>query len=292
VWLCTQTSRQGDIEMAVGFSQNFGISLRILSAALHAFSKKGRISRQELMRLLGVGDNKAEATVTWLGYLGLRDNINGKVTPLGNTLLPLDLHFENIGTQWIFHYKLTSNPKAEVWYLLSNEFLPGQMWFSFEETINFLVSKGLRSKNDKHLRTDVSIFLRSYISEDAFKKTNYLKTEEPPKRIISQNRFYKNPSLDISPYLIAYIIFDQRKQKFRNSATITIGELLTLDGNIGKVLSLNRKKLEKILKLLSSTQYDQLVDIYTRAGLDQVGFRFRDDPLEILKIYYSKEKNV
>ena len=287
-----QTSRRGDIEMAVGFSQNFGINLRILSAALHSFSKKERISRQELMHLLGVGDNKAEATVTWLGYLGLRDNISGQVTTLGNTLLTFDPYFEDIVTQWIFHYKLASNPEAKVWYLLTNEFLPSRIWFSFNDAIDFLVFKGLGSKNDQHLRSDVSIFLRSFISEDALKKTEHLKTEEQPKKIISKNKFYKNPPLDISPYLIAYIIFDQREQKFPNFATITREELLTLDGNVGKALSLNRKKLEEILKLLSGTQYDQLVDLSPRAGLDQVGFRFKGDSLEILKMYYSKEENV
>ena len=276
--------------MAVGFSQNFGINLRILSAALHAFSIKELISRKELMRLLGVGDNKAEATVTWLGYLGLRDNISGQVTALGNALLTFDPHFEDVGTQWIFHYKLANNPKAEVWYLLSNEFLPRQMWLSYDEAINFLVSKGVRSKNDKHLKTDVSIFLRSFILKDALGETGYLKTEGELKRIGSQSKFYKNPPSDVSPYLIAYIIFDQRKQKFPKFATITVEELLTLDGNVGKVFSLNRKKLEETLKLLSATQYDQLVDLSTRAGLDQVGFRFRGGPLEILKIYYSKEK--
>ena len=279
--------------MAVGFSQNFGLNLRILSTALHAFTNKERISRQELMRLLGVGDNKAEATVTWLGYLGLRDNISGQVTAFGNVLLTFDPHFEDIGTQWIFHYKLASNPEAEVWYLLSNEFLPSQTEFSFDDAINFLELKGLRSKNDKHLRADVSIFLRSFTSADALGKTEYLKiVGDGPKQIVSQNKFYKNPPLEISPYLIGYIIFDQRQQKFTNFTTTTIGELLILDDNVGKVLSLNRKKLEKILKLLSSTHYDQLVDLSTRAGLDQVGFRFRGDPLEILKMHYSKERNV
>jgi len=276
--------------MGIGFSQNFEIKRKIIATALNAFSTKKKIQRQELMRLLGVGDNKAEATVTWLGYLGLRDNIKSNLTPFGNALLTFDPHFEDTITQWTFHYKLASNPEAKVWYLLTNEFLPSRTWFSFNDAIDFLVLKGLRSKNDQHLRSDVSIFLRSFISEDALEKTEYLKTESPPKRKISQNKFYKNPPLDVSPCLIAYIIFDQRKQKFSKFATITIEELLTLDGNVGKVLSLNRKKLEEILKLLSGTQYDQLVDLSTRAGLDQVGFRFRGSPLEILKMYYLKEK--
>lgn len=278
--------------MSIGFSKTFGFERILLAKAINEFKDKATLSRTEIMSKLGVGSQKAEAIVLWLGKLSLRDNAKRQLTPLGRTLTELDPYFDETFTQWIFHYQLASNPEAEVWYSLSNEFLPGQTWFSFYDAINFLVSKGLRSKNDKHLRADVSIFLRSFTSVDALGKTEYLEIGGDLKRVVSQNKFYKNPPSDISPYLIAYIIFDQREQKFPNFATITIEELLTLDGNVGKALSLNRKKLEEILKLLSGTQYDQLVDLSTRAGLDQVGFRFRGDSLEILKMYYSKEENV
>lgn len=278
--------------MSIGFSKTFGFERILLAKAINEFKDKATLSRTEIMYKLGVGSQKAEAIVLWLGKLSLRDNAKHQLTPLGRTLTELDPYFDETFTQWIFHYQLASNPEAEVWYSLSNEFLPGQTGFSFYDAINFLVSKGLRSKNDKHLRADVSIFLRSFTSVDALGKTEYLKIGGDPKRVVSQNKFYKNPPSDISPYLIAYIIFDQREQKFPNFATITIEELLTSNGNVGKVLSLNREKLEEILKLLSGTRYNQLVDLSTRAGLDQVGFRFRGDPLEILKMYYLKEKNV
>ncbi len=276
--------------MAIGFSDFFGFEIHLLAKSLGYFAKKPELDKKQLSSLLGIGPPKAKSQKRWLEILGLKDKNKGRLTPLGNFLLEYDPYFTDKVTQWIFHYKLASNPEAEVWYLLSNEFLPTQTWFSFDNAINFLVSKVLRSKNDKHLRADVSIFLRSFITADALVKTEYLKVGDEPKRIVSQNKFYKNPPSDISPYLIAYVIFDQRAQKFPKIATITIEELLTLDGNVGKVLSLNRKKLEEILKLLSGTQYNQLVDLSIRAGLDQVGFRFRGGPLEILKMYYSKEK--
>ena len=278
--------------MSIGFALTFYPELHLLASSLRIFKQNPKLNQDGLSKSIGVGVLKAKSCILWLGMLGLRDNRKRELTKLGNLLLECDPYFERVGTQWIFHYKLASNSKAEVWYILTNEFLPNRTRFSFNDAIDFLVSKGIRSKNDKHLRADASIFLRSFISEDALAKTEYLKIESLSKRGISQNRFYKNPPSDISPYLIAYIIFDQRKQNFPNFATITIQELLTLDGNLGKVLSLNRKKLEEILKLLSGAQYGQFVDLSTRAGLDQVGFKFRGDPLEILKMYYSKEKNV
>jgi len=205
-------------------------------------------------------------------------------------LLTFDPNFEDLITQWVFHYKLASNPKAEVWYVLTNEFLPNRTRFSSEDAIDFLVSSGLRSKNDKHLRSDVSIFLRSLISKEALGKTEYLKTESQPKRTISQNKFYKNPPSSISPYLVAYVIFDQRENNSPNLSTITIQELLDLKGNVGRVFSLNRKGLEEVLRLLSSSHHDRLVDLSTTAGLDQVGLMFKGRPLEILEMHYAKER--
>lgn len=276
--------------MAIGFSQNFGIELKLLSTALNAFSKKNRVSRVELMGLLGVGDNKAEALVTWLKYIGLRDNVKHELTPVGKTLIKFDPYFEEAFTQWIIHYKLASNPEVEVWYILSNEFLPNQTQFSYYDALDFLISKGLQAKNDNHIKADVSIFLRSFISESALNKTGYLKTDGQVKRIVSQNKFYKNPPSDISPYLIAYVIYDQREKNFPNLSTITIEELLTLKGNVGRIFSLSRAKLEEILKLLLNPQYNQLIYLATTAGLDQVGLKFKGNSLEILKMYFTKER--
>jgi len=276
--------------MAIGFSQNFGLELKLLSTALNAFSQKNQVSRMELMRLLGVGDNKAEALVTWLKYIGLRDNVKQELTSLGEALIKFDPYLEEVFTQWIIHYKLASNPEAEVWYILSNEFLPNQTQFSYYDALDFLISKGLHAKNNNHLKADVSIFLRSFISESALNKTGYLKTDAQVKRIISQNKFYKNPPSDISPYLIAYVVYDQREKNFPNLSTVTIEELLTLKGNVGRVFSLSREKLEEILRLLSSPQYNQLVYLATSAGLDQVGLKFKGNPLGILEMYFKERK--
>jgi len=60
--------------MSIGFSKTFGFEREILSKALREFEKNPILSRNEVMRKLGVGGQKAEATVLWLGKLGLRNN--------------------------------------------------------------------------------------------------------------------------------------------------------------------------------------------------------------------------
>jgi len=276
--------------MSIGFALTFYPELHLLAHSLRSFKDDPKLNQNKLSKSVGIGVLKAKSSILWLGMLGLRDNKKRELTHLGKLLLTHDAYFEDIITQWLLHYQLATNKDAEVWYLLTNEFLPYHSTFSYDDCLSFLISKGIRSKDDKHLRADVSIFLRSFVKKNSLEKIEFIKVEGELNRNIAKNKFYKNLDLNISPYLIAYVIFDQRVQKFPNFATITIEELLTRDGNVGKVLSLNRKKLEEILKLLSGTQYGQLVDLSTRAGLDQVGLRFRADPLEILRMYYSKEK--
>jgi hypothetical protein len=276
--------------MSIGFSKTFGFERTLLAKAMREFQGEGTLSRSEIMSKLGIGGQKAEAVVLWLGKLDLRDNTKRQLTHLGRKLIEFDPYFGDSFTQWIFHYKLASNPEAEVWYLLSNEFLPAQTRFTFDDAINFLVSKGLRPKNDKHLRGDVSIFLRSFISTEALGKIEYLRIGGELKRSISLNKYYKNPPSYMPPYLIAYVIYDQREKNFPNLSTITIEELLTLKGNVGRIFSLNRSKLEEILKILSGAQHNQLVYLATTGGLDQVGLKFKGNSMEILGMYFKRER--
>ena len=276
--------------MSIGYSKNFRFERALVSKLLMEFTNTPKLSRNEVMERLGVGNQKAEAMITWLGMIGLRDNKSRELTPLGELLLEHDPYFEDINTLWLLHYQLASNPDAEVWYLLTNKFLPTYTTFTYEDAVNFLVSLGIRPLNDQHLRSDVAIFLRSFISSDAFKELNFITASDKSKKVISKMTFHKHTPINISPYLIAYVIYDYRSKNYPNAVTITIRELLTLDGNVGKAFSLDRRELEKYLKILTGYEYGKLIDISTTAGLDQVGLRFKDNVLNILERYYNKKE--
>jgi len=276
--------------MSIGYSKTFRFERSLVAKLLMEFANTPKLSRNEVMERLGVGNQKAEAMITWLGMIGLRDNKSRELTPLGELLLEHDPYFEDINTLWLLHYQLASNPDAEVWYLLTNKFLPNYTTFSFEDMLNFLVSLGIRPLNDKHLKSDVSIFLKSFISIDAFKELNFITISDKSKKVISKMTFHKHTPINISPYLIAYVIYDHRSKIYPNAVTITIKELLALDANVGKVFSLDRRELEKYLKILTGHEYGELMDISTTAGLDQVGLRFKGNVFNILERYYNKKE--
>lgn len=272
--------------MSIGFSKTFGLEREILSRALRDFEETPKLSRSELMSRLGVGSQKAEAMVLWLGKLGLRDNRERQLTPLGRLLLMHDPYLEDTTTLWLLHYQLASNPDAEVWYVLTNRFLPNRTEFRFTDALDFLVSQGLRTTADKHLKADVSIFLRAFMLEEGLEKTGFIRAREA-KAKMAQVVFRKSSPDELSPYLVAYAMYDQMARKSPSLSTITIEELATQEGNVGRVFSLSRSQLEELLRLTSSSEYNWLTDFSKTAGLNQVALRFKGQPVEILARHFT-----
>lgn len=266
--------------MAIGFSQNFTFERTIIANLSLAYREKNTYSRSELMSKLGVGDNKAEAMVTWLGKLSLRDNRKKKLTAFGRSLIEFDPYFEFIATQWLLHYQLAKNRDAEVWYFLTNKFVPQKERFVFEEALESLTLAKIGEESPKHLRSDVRIYLNGFTDSKGFKDINYI-TET------GRNNYRKGPPKGLHPLLIAYILFDQRKENYPGVKTISITELLNADGNVGKVCLLNRASLETFLYQLQGMGY---LVVSKFADLDQVAFKFEGDPLEILEEYYKSLK--
>ena len=264
-------------EMAIGFSQTFGIELKVFSAAMRTFSAEGKLSRAELMQKIGVGDNRAEAVVTWLGKLGLRDNKERCLTPLGKFLIEKDAYLKNITTQWILYYQLAKNPDAEVWYYLSNRFITSRREFTSKDAMQSLELAGVGQNSPRHLKSDVHIFLQALTDSKALKELNLLEK-------IGTDRYKIKNCKGIHPFLVGYILFDQKQTLYPNVSTINIKELLTADGNVGKVCLLSRDKLEDFFKQLQQMGY---IAISKFADLDQIAFKFEGHAIQILKGCYE-----
>lgn len=273
--------------MAIGFSQTFGLNLRLISGTIRALAETPSMSRPELMRKLGVGDNKAEAMVTWLPHLGLRDNQKRQLTPLAHLLLRCDPYFEDVGTQWVLHYRLASDPQAEVWYTMSNDFLPSVMSFTLDSALDFLSAKLQRSRNDRHLSSDLSIFLNAFVSPDGLSGTQFLSTIGASRRRLTLNTFVKNAPQTLPPYVLAYALYDQRDKVSHDLRTTTIQEVLMLQGHAGRIFSLNRSALEILLRTLTNDAYHRLVQLALTAGLDQVVLTHQGTAPDILAMYFE-----
>jgi len=263
--------------MAVGFSQNFNLKRHRFAKALQALIEHPKLSRDEFMSKVGVGDNEAESIVTWFGKTGLRNNKSRTLTNFGQLIAKYDPCLEQPGTQWFLHYQLAQNPDAEVWFHLTNRFLPTRSVFTFDDALESLKSAGIGEHSPKHLVSDARIYFKALTADEGLGQIHFI---EP----IENSVFKRGVPQRIHPLFVAYVIYSQREKHYPTASTSRILNLLTDDGNVGKVLSLARDGLEKILEKL---RFEGLIDVSHTADLDQVGFTYKGSAIEILERYYQ-----
>jgi len=264
--------------VSIGFSITFNLDRRILSKTLRSFKKDPYLNERSLMSEIGVGITKAKAYTQWVRMVGLRDNKKRKLTELAELLLKYDPYLISLISQWIIHYQLARNEEAEVWYHLTNTFLPNKISFSYEEALKSLKDYEIGINSQKHLKYDIKIYLRALTSDDGLGEINFLK-------ILKNSTYIKANPVGIDPLLIAFVIYDQRGEKYPNISTIQINNLLADNANAGKIFILNREKLNKILDLL---KFEAILDVSHTAGLDQVGFIYKESPYSILEKCYKR----
>jgi hypothetical protein len=263
--------------MSIGFSKNFNFERDTLARILQVLAEKPNTSRDELMTLVLVGSVEVAGLIGWIGKLGLRNNERRTLSALGRSVVKCDPYLENVGTMWLLHYQLSQNREAEVWFYLTNKFLPNKFKFTSQEALEYLQEAGIGQQSPKHLKNDVRIYLRAFAETQGLKRIQFLEK-------IGKNEYQKSLAIGIHPYLVAYVIYDQREKYYPTISTIRIGELLSADGNVGKVFLLDQEKLEEFLHQL---RFEGLVDVSHTGGLDQVGFIYKDSVLSILEKYYQ-----
>lgn len=264
--------------MSIGFSLTFNFNRRILSKTLRSFKRDPNLNERSLMSKIGVGITKAKAYIQWVRMVGLRDNKKRKLTKLAELLLKYDPYLNSLISQWIIHYQLAQNEKAEVWYHLTNTFLPNRTSFSYEEALNSLKIYEIGKNSQKHLKADIRIYLKALTSDDGLGEINFLK-------ILKNSTYIKADPVGIDPLLIAFVIYDQRGKKYPNISTIHINNLLADNANVGKIFILDGEKLNKILDLL---RFEAILDVSHTADLDQVGFIYKESSYSILEKCYKR----
>jgi hypothetical protein len=266
--------------MALSWSNTFGLDRDLLAAALNILHENPVLNNQSLAQKMGVGGRKGIGYSGWLLYTGLMSGRPREVSEIGKLIYKFDPYLEDLTTLGVLHYNLCTNPSASVWNLLSMQFIPQEYSFSRSQAMDFCVASGLGKTGtmDKHLTSDVGIFLRAYTGTEGFLGLNYLKEQN------DGNYQRGNIASNISPFLIAYVIYSQNYRGFQTS-TISIGRLLSDDGNVGKVFLIGRDGLIDILRQL---EFLGFVRVSQEAALDNVTYTYRGNPLEILRMYYEK----
>ena len=264
--------------MAINFSKNFPLCLDVLCSVLHAAGDSAKASLDEIGRVCGLNYIKTRGVYGWLNMLGLH-NLDTGVTPLGHLLLKKDPFMTRHATRWLLHYKISSNPDAEVWFWMTNYFLQNGLTFTIGEAENALWNGEIGKDSREHLRKALRLYIRGYIDSDALGGLGIL------HRYDSQT-YQVNTPLEIDPLIIGYALYEQRNAGLRTS-TATIENLLSTAGSVGKIFLLTRGSL---LESLRQLEFRGLITVAQVADLDNVGYTYEGQAFDILKMCYEGER--
>ncbi len=264
--------------MAIGLSKTFPMDLDLISRLLQFYRERPGVKPDQVGQAVGLNRPKIDGLNKLMGYLGLQQR--RRLTPLGKLVLENDKYLQDLGTLCIFHYSLCSNNDAEVWYFASNQFVPYHRQFTRDEFVQAIDEEGIGRGNTR-LRADLSLFLNAYTTEEyhALQSLEYL------TRLEGRDDQYQVTAIEKVPALIlGFALYDRRAAGVQTQ-TISIKNLLILDGQVGKIFLLRREPLLEKLKQLEARG---VLGITQVADLDNITFTQVGEPLSLLAEYYRE----
>lgn len=251
------------------------------------------------MDVLGIGSNMVKSLRYWLQAVGLtQEPRTGRrdqtLTPLGNVIYAHDRFIEEMGTLHLLHYKLATNKEdATAWYFFFNKFIATE--FTREDFINSLQSYILMSGESisvasRSLSEDFACIVNTYVPRY---KTNPSKVSPENNidcplgeigliDILAKKTFKKSiPSANaFDPWIVLAIISDRANG--RNQ--IGLNELLTAEGNIGRIFNLDSITMIEVLRRVEKLG---ALKIIRTAGLDVVHLLKDYTFLDCVENYYA-----
>ena len=251
------------------------------------------------MDVLGIGSNMVKSLRYWLQAVGLtQEPRTGRrdqtLTPLGNVIYAHDRFIEEMGTLHLLHYKLATNKEdATAWYFFFNKFIATE--FTREDFINSLQSYILMSGESisvasRSLSEDFACIINTYVPRY---KTNPGKVSPENNidcplgeigliDILAKKTFKKSiPSANtFDPWIVLAIISDRANG--RNQ--IGLNELLTAEGNIGRIFNLDSITMIEVLRRVEKLG---ALKIIRTAGLDVVHLLRDYTFLDCVENYYA-----
>jgi len=269
--------------MTVGFAQTFPLDTAILSKALTGFLSEPKMSKEGQMSKLGIGIQAVEGYTRWLSIIGLRDSAKKELTALGKLITKYDPQLQQIGTMWILHYRLSSDPSpqgAEAWYHFVNRFLHDHTRFTRLELKQSLEKEsGISTRNRKGPAIDLGLILNCYTSQRALGRLGIIQLADRKAQL-----YQRGFSQSVPPLIVAYVLYDQREKLYPESTTVSIQELITAGGNICKVFIMGKEQLEGSLAYLQASAY---VRVLSFADLNHIEFLHRGSSLDLLVKFYE-----
>ena len=250
---------------------------------------------------LGVGKNMVSAIRHWLKAFGLATT-DDHLTQLSHKLLSndgWDPFLEDQGSLWLLHYLLVKTNYAHSYPIIFAELANERPEFTVEHFIaHILENKG--EYNENTLKRDFTAFYRNYFGkmnksdiEESFtgiftelqilkeKRKKYLNN----KGIEEDKTFWvleKGLHPEIPLPIILFSILDNQDY----GVSVSFENLYKDPNGVANIFLLSREGLTRVLEDLQN-QFPTVITFSNQAGIRELQFKQKLDPIKILEAYYA-----
>lgn len=265
---CIHTQSHSKKDAGLEFTRGFYVHLdqvsRILSIVVRN-PNRDRFYRAELAEATGLSEIQAGIQAKIAAAMGLLVPISYRLTDFGRLVNYHDLFFEDMGTLWVCHYALSSEPKRLLWNHVVNCLMPTGYSYSapdVRETLSFLAeTHSARTLQRKVLKEVRSVF-NAYTAQ-AFRRLHYLRQTDDGAYTLT------NSPASVPPGAFLAILLLYRDRFQPGASGLEVPTICTADHSPGRLLHLSEARVRALLNELHEASR---LTIEAKANLDQVRF--------------------
>ena len=263
-------------QLSKGYPLQFDQIAQILEYVLT--KKKARIPQKELSENLGLAGSQIENLCSMAVAMKLMNARVYTPTSLGSIINQKDRFFDDIGTLWLCHYNLASNPTYVIWNRLVHRALPKRdltrddMRPCFEDLRERYSEKTMKS----HLNKEIYTFVNAY-TEGRFSKLRLL---------VARDERYSLLSPAPIPDIVFLVMVAQFKERFHPGETaLEIQRVASDENSPGRVCFMEDEQVRESLERL---RVSGRIYIESKADLDQLRFAVPSTPEALMEQYYDE----
>jgi hypothetical protein len=203
-----------------------------------------------------------------------------RLSELGQVIAARDPYFGDLGTLWLCHYLIASNPRHIIWNRCCNSLLPEARTPVALSIAHFadLSPQYTEKTLKKHLVKEIHSFVRAY-TVHRFRNLDYLQA-------VAGRCYLSESPAPVSPLVLLATIVAYRDATQPGASGMEIPLLCHGENSPGRILHLSEWKLRTALEKLGQ---GGRIEIESRANLDQIRFSAALTPHGLLAQHYEEE---
>ena len=286
------------MELKLKRHETFSIREGWLEKGIHYINEDAKsMSKENGTRIFGLGSNMVKSLRYWLTATKLATfkNANAKLEPLGQLILERDPFIDNDFTLWLIHLFLATNEyDAPVFNAIFNlDYSQFDKDFLLDRVPAKLSELGYDEvSSNSSLEADISIFLKSYYSEDLSNPENNMNCPLSKLNLFTceGKKIYsrKIPAFSKLDFRIIYLSLLRCVNFQEGEISFNVEDLYSLRNNPLKIFNLSKSALFHYLDEMQKNDY---IKFSKTAGLNVVQIREPKTIGEVVNSYFNEINN-